>query len=100
MHAKTKFFANGSYVQDDDNAKKVRDGLTHIASRKPVLNPVSMIFSCTYDSILIWSSKCSCIECKGDSIEWSKNGRAVGLELRYDQVHGHWKGLGRDLMHP
>ena len=59
---------NGSNVQDDSNAK-VRDGLNRITSRETVLNPVSMIFSYTYDSIFIRSSKCSCIECMGDSIE-------------------------------
>ena len=67
-HSKEETY-NGSYVQDDDNANKVRDGLNRFTSRKTVLNPVSMIFSYTYNNILIWSSKCSCMKCRGDSIE-------------------------------
>ena len=42
-HSKEETY-NRSYVQDDDNANKVRDGLNRITSCKTVLNPVSMMF--------------------------------------------------------
>ena len=67
-HSKKETY-DGSYVQNDDNASKARDGIAQITFRETVLNTASIIFSLTYDGILIWSSKSSCIECKGDLIE-------------------------------
>ena len=69
QHHSKKEAYNGCCVQNDDNASKARDGIAQITFRETVLNTVSIIFSLTYDGILIWSLKSSCIECKGDLIE-------------------------------
>ena len=49
-HSKKETY-DGSYVQNDDNAK-ARDGIIRITTRETVLNPVSMNFSYTYDNTL------------------------------------------------
>ena len=69
QHHRKKDTYNGNCVQNDDNASTVRDGIAQITFRETVLNTVSILFSLTYDGTLIWSSKSSCIECKGNLIK-------------------------------
>ena len=67
-HHKKKENNNGNCVQNDANVSKARDEITQFTFRETALNTVPIIFSLTYEGILIWSSKSSCIECKGDLI--------------------------------
>ena len=65
QHHRKKETYNGNCVQNDDNARTVRDGIAQIKFRETALNTVSIIFSLTYEGILIWSSK----SCKGNLME-------------------------------
>ena len=59
QHHRKKEAYNGNCVQNDDNASKARDGIAQFTFRETALNTVSIIFSLTYEGILIWSSKSS-----------------------------------------
>ena len=65
QHHRKKETYNGNCVQNDDNASKARDGIAQFTFRETALNTVSIIFSLTYEGILIWSSK----SCKGNLME-------------------------------
>ena len=65
QHHREKETYNGNCVENDDNASKARDGIAQFTFRETALNTVSIIFSLTYEGILIWSSK----SCKGNLME-------------------------------
>ena len=69
QHHRKKETYNGNCVQNNDNASKARDGIAQSTFRETALNTISIIFSLTFEGILIWSSK----SCKGNLMEYSRN---------------------------